>query len=49
MSDCNVPIIRDADDTLTSHCKTEQGGDMTVKPPQYDLTVTNPPDTATSN
>lgn len=43
MSDsCAIPIDRDPDKILSGDCKTEKGGDMTVKPPEYVLIVTNP-------
>lgn len=50
MSDsCAIPIIRDGDHVLVGDCKTEQGGDMTVKPPEYVLIVTNPEPPVTTN
>lgn len=41
--DC-VPVLRDPDKIIVGNCKREQGGDMTIKAPQYELTVENPPD-----
>ena len=50
MSDpCTTPIIRDEDKALTGHCKAEKGGDMTIKPPEYVLIVTNPAPSVTTN
>jgi len=50
MSDsCAVPVIRDVDKVLSGDCKTEKGGDMTIKPPQYVLIVTNPDPPVTTN
>lgn len=49
MSDCTVPIIRDTDKVLSGECKAEKGGDMTVKPPEYVLIVTNPDPPVTTN
>jgi hypothetical protein len=46
---CAVPVIRDVDKVLSGDCKTEKGGDMTVKPPQYVLIVTNPDPPVTTN
>jgi hypothetical protein len=46
---CAIPIDRDPDKILVSPCKGEQGGDMTVKPPEYVLIVTNPDDSVTTN
>jgi hypothetical protein len=45
----SVPIDRDPDKVLTNHCKAEKGGDMTIKPPEYVLIVTNPDDSVTTN
>ena len=39
---CAVPLTRDPDKVLTGDCRPAQGGDMTVKPPEYVLIVTNP-------
>lgn len=46
---CTTPIVRDPDKELSGHCKAEQGGDMTVKPPEYVLIVTNPGEPVTTN
>jgi len=51
--DCTLPVVRDKitlpDGTvhrriLSHECRAPQGGDKTVKPPVYQLTVKNPPD-----
>lgn len=46
---CSVPIDRDPLHALSGECKAEKGGDMTIKPPQYVLIVTNPDDSVTTD
>lgn len=44
---CELPKVRDHEHLLSHDCKNTRGGDMTVKPPEYTLQVTNPPDGST--
>jgi hypothetical protein len=39
----SVPIIRNLHKLFSHKCKAPRGGDKTVGPPKYVLTVKNPP------
>lgn len=39
------PVIRDTEHLVSHGCKSPQGGTRTVGVPEYELTVTNLPDT----
>lgn len=46
--DC-TPRLDDPNHIFSHGCKGEEGGDMTVKAPQFELTVENPPDDVLRN